>query len=207
MADSNNLRQQQSDERRQRVLAVATEVFLQAGFKAARMDEIAKRADVSKGLVYVFFENKRGLFEQVLKQELVAWTEEARESSATPDDPLAELQRNFSTIFEVLERKPMLKRILGGDQADLGPYLAVMQRVNLNWRRKVSQLLQAAVKQGQCRRDLDIVRTVDIIDSLHRSYLMRAFEESNDGSFSECSFDAQYVSLLGDFIVKAVREK
>jgi len=206
MTDTNNRRQQQSDERRQRVLAVATEVFLQAGFQAARVDDIAERAGVSKGLVYVFFENKRGLFEQVLKQELLAWTEEVRRSSTTPDDPLGELQRNFISIFSVLERKPMLQRILGGDQTELGRYLPVMQRLNLRWRRKVAQLLQAAVKQGQCRRGLDIARTVDIIDAIHRSYLMRAFRESHDQHFSECSFDAQYVDLLGDFIVQAVRD-
>jgi len=48
MTDTNNRRQQRSDERRQRVLAVATEVFLHAGFQAARVDDIAERAEVSK---------------------------------------------------------------------------------------------------------------------------------------------------------------
>ncbi len=50
-------------QRRLDVLNAALDVFFEKGFAAARMDEIAKRAGVSKGTVYLYFPSKEALFE------------------------------------------------------------------------------------------------------------------------------------------------
>jgi AcrR family transcriptional regulator len=50
------------DERRQKLLAVALDEFFQKGFAAARTDDIARRADLSKGTLYLYFESKQALF-------------------------------------------------------------------------------------------------------------------------------------------------
>ena len=55
------------DERRQAMLAAALEVFVEKGFAAARMDDIARAASLSKGTVYLYFPSKEDLFEAVLR--------------------------------------------------------------------------------------------------------------------------------------------
>jgi len=55
------------DERRQAMLAAALEVFVEKGFAAARMDDIARTASLSKGTVYLYFPSKEDLFEAVLR--------------------------------------------------------------------------------------------------------------------------------------------
>ena len=44
------------------MLAVAGEVFAERGFHAASMDEIAERADISKPMLYAYFDSKDGLY-------------------------------------------------------------------------------------------------------------------------------------------------
>ncbi len=55
------------DERRQALLAAALEVFVDKSFAAARMDDIARAASLSKGTVYLYFSSKEELFEAVLR--------------------------------------------------------------------------------------------------------------------------------------------
>ncbi|CDO59423.1 Transcriptional regulator, TetR family [Candidatus Phaeomarinobacter ectocarpi] len=55
------------DERRQALLSAALEVFVEKSFAAARMDDIARAASLSKGTVYLYFSSKEDLFEAVLR--------------------------------------------------------------------------------------------------------------------------------------------
>ena len=48
------------------ILSAATEVFLARGFSDARMEDIASRASVAKGLLYIYYPNKISLFESVV---------------------------------------------------------------------------------------------------------------------------------------------
>ena len=56
--------------RRERVLAVALEVFGRYGFRRASMDEIARSAGISRQGLYLHFANKEALFRAAVRQEL-----------------------------------------------------------------------------------------------------------------------------------------
>src|SRR3954469_5380645 len=63
--------------RRERVLAVALEVFGRYGFRKASMDEIARSADISRQGLYLYFANKDALFRAAVRQELDTALDEA----------------------------------------------------------------------------------------------------------------------------------
>ena len=56
----------QREDRRERILEVATEEFAQKGLAGARVDEIARKAQANKQLVYYYFGGKLGLYNEVL---------------------------------------------------------------------------------------------------------------------------------------------
>ena len=58
------------DARPQEILDAALSVFAEKGFAAARMDDIAVRARVSKGTIYLYFASKEAVF-KALVQEMV----------------------------------------------------------------------------------------------------------------------------------------
>ena len=55
--------------KRRQIIDGARDVFLADGFDAASMNEIARRAGVSKGTLYVYFDSKASLFEALIRQE------------------------------------------------------------------------------------------------------------------------------------------
>jgi AcrR family transcriptional regulator len=59
----------QDPEKRRQILSGAREVFLERGFDAASMGDIARAAGVSKGTLYVYFQNKEDLFAALVSSE------------------------------------------------------------------------------------------------------------------------------------------
>jgi AcrR family transcriptional regulator len=59
--------QRRKDERPAEITAAALEVFSEHGYSAARVDDVARKAGVSKGLLYVYFKTKEELFKAVIR--------------------------------------------------------------------------------------------------------------------------------------------
>lgn len=59
----------QDPDKRRQILSGAREVFLERGFDAASMGDIARAAGVSKGTLYVYFQNKEDLFAALVSSE------------------------------------------------------------------------------------------------------------------------------------------
>jgi len=55
------------EDRRQILLAAALDEFFDRGFAAARMDDIARRAGVSKGALYLYFPSKEAMFQALVE--------------------------------------------------------------------------------------------------------------------------------------------
>src|SRR5262245_31139886 len=59
------------DARPAEILAAALECFAERGFAATRMDDVAARAGVTKGTVYLYFQSKEELFKALVRSELL----------------------------------------------------------------------------------------------------------------------------------------
>jgi len=57
-------------ERRQAILAAALAEFSACGFAAARLDDVAARARVAKGTIYLYFRDKEALFQDLIRSEM-----------------------------------------------------------------------------------------------------------------------------------------
>ena len=55
------------DARPEEIIAAALDLFVERGFAATRLDDVAARAGVSKGTLYLYFENKEDLFKAVVR--------------------------------------------------------------------------------------------------------------------------------------------
>ena len=65
-----NARKQRSAARREAILAAALDEFSSRGFEAARLDDVAKRAGVAKGTIYLYFRDKQSLFQELIRAML-----------------------------------------------------------------------------------------------------------------------------------------
>ncbi len=70
------------EERPQQILAAAIEVFGKYGLSSGRLEDIAKRAGVSKGTIYLYFPNKEALFKEMIHQTIIARLEKTEHELA-----------------------------------------------------------------------------------------------------------------------------
>src|ERR1700750_2342656 len=94
--------QRRAEDRPREICAAALEVFAEKGFAAAKLDEIAKRAGVSKGALYLYFETKEQLFRAVVDQAIAPNIQIVRAMIAAHPGPLADLLRQATERILVL---------------------------------------------------------------------------------------------------------
>ncbi len=63
-------RAERSQARREAILAAALDEFAARGFAATRLDDVAKRAGVAKGTIYLHFRDKEALFQEIVRVEI-----------------------------------------------------------------------------------------------------------------------------------------
>jgi len=63
--------QRRKDARPEEIVAAALEQFVERGFAATRLEDVARRAGVTKGTVYLYFKNKEALFKAVVRHTIV----------------------------------------------------------------------------------------------------------------------------------------
>jgi AcrR family transcriptional regulator len=64
-------RAERAAERRQAIIEAAMEEFIARGFAATRLDDIARRAGVAKGTIYLHFKDKESMFEELIRTAIV----------------------------------------------------------------------------------------------------------------------------------------
>jgi AcrR family transcriptional regulator len=71
--------ERRKDARPQELLAAALKLFVERGFAATRLDDIAKSAGVSKGTLYLYFSSKEELFKTMVRETIVPMLGQAEE--------------------------------------------------------------------------------------------------------------------------------
>jgi len=79
------------------ILDAALEIFVEKGFAATRLEDVAQRAGVSKGTVYLYFDSKEELFKAVIRSGIVRAIEEAEGRAAAFEGSSADLLRELFT--------------------------------------------------------------------------------------------------------------
>src|SRR5205809_2171099 len=64
-------RAERAAERRGAIIAAAMDEFIARGFAATRLDDVAKRAGVAKGTIYLHFKDKESMFEELIRTAMV----------------------------------------------------------------------------------------------------------------------------------------
>ena len=104
-----------SAERRDAILAAAFEEFAERGFAATRLDDVARRADVAKGTIYLHFADKEALFEELIRIELSPVVA-ALENVSHADIPFRVITNQLIEVFarEIFEtrRKDVIRLII-----------------------------------------------------------------------------------------------
>ena len=84
-------RQRRKETRPQELLEAALELFVEKGFAATRIEEVAQQAGVSKGTLYLYYPSKEDLFKAVVRHNVVSLIAQGREMVEQFEGSSAEL--------------------------------------------------------------------------------------------------------------------
>lgn len=88
-------RQRRKAARPQELLDAALALFVEKGFAATRTEEVAERAGVSKGTLYLYYPSKEDLLKAVITQNITPEIAASRDTIAQWPGPTGELLRNL----------------------------------------------------------------------------------------------------------------
>lgn len=144
-----------SDARPGEIVEAALDLFVEKGFAATRMDEIAKRAGVTKGTVYLYFPSKEDLFRAVVEDMMGPNIETGERMLAEHAGPAADLLRQLLEGWWRLfgsQRLACLSKLMTGESSNF-PHLAqyYTEHVVLRGRRIFEAALRRGIERGEFR--------------------------------------------------------
>jgi len=108
-------RAERSAARREAILSAALDEFSASGFAATRLDDVARRAGVAKGTIYLYFRDKESLFQELIRTMLTPLVGTI-EALGKADLPISALAEHFADLFvrEVYEtrRKDVIRLMI-----------------------------------------------------------------------------------------------
>jgi AcrR family transcriptional regulator len=152
----NGARAEKSAARREAILAAALDEFSAQGFAAARLDDVARRAGVAKGTIYLHFRDKEDLFQELIRSVLSPFVG-TLETALKADVPVRAVADRIVELFvsEVYgtRRKDVIRLIIseGSRFPNLAEfyYREVLSRILHAMR----GLLRRAVERGEIKGD------------------------------------------------------
>ena len=154
------------DARPEEIIAAALDLFVERGFATTRLDDVAARAGVSKGTLYLYFENKEDLFKAVVRGNILPLLQHgealAENFPGSAAELLTKLIRGWwdMTGSTKIAGIPKLVIAEAGNFPDLAKfyYDEVIQRALMMFRR----ILQRGIDAGEFREVVDVDHLVHV---------------------------------------------
>lgn len=161
-------RQRRKEARPAELIAAALDLFVERGFAATKLDDVAARAGVSKGTLYLYFASKEELFKAVIQQGLLPVLAQGEEILAQHRGDASSLLRELILHWwELVVNSPLSaipKLIIS--ESWYFPEVAIYFHENVSSRidKLLGGILQKGMQSGEFRT-LDIPATIDMISS------------------------------------------
>jgi AcrR family transcriptional regulator len=173
-------RRRRKEARPGELLSAALEVFAEKGFAATRLDDVAARAGVSKGTVYLYFKNKEALFRAAIETALLPAMESVEALAAETDCPAPELLRRFMDSAWRVMGSPSLGNVPKLLVAEAGNFPEIVQWFDETFGRRaqtaLAKLIDIGVARGEFRQvDSDIAARTFIATLFSYLIWQRAF--------------------------------
>lgn len=170
-----NRRQAAKVRTRQKVLDAARTLFAERGYEPATIRDIAKGAGMSTGAVFANFQDKAELFEAVLSEDLVKVAETLKAAAAAESSVRGRLLAALTAGYHVsLDQLPLVQAVVARSwfqpvAAEMRIRGAIKPLVMV-----VSDTLQAGVREGELRQDVDVRLLSELIYDAYLSNFRRA---------------------------------
>ncbi len=167
---SSNIRWRRRKEARPpEILRAALACFAERGFAATKLDDVAARAGVTKGTLYLYFPNKEEIFKAVVRTELIPLIDKVEKKIAAKNLSAGETLKLLVTFWTqrmINSRFAPLPKLIISEGANF-PELArfYVEEVVARAFVLIGGILRRGIETGEFRTDLEVENTIYCIVS------------------------------------------
>mgnify|MGYP001251282971 CR=1 FL=1 len=193
--------QRRKDARPEEIIKAALEVFADRGFAATKLEDVARRAGVTKGTIYLYFENKEALFKALIRQTIVpviAQGEEiAQAFTGSARDLFERLVREYWRLVgeTALSSIPRLMIAEAGNFPELARFY--YNEVVTRGHRLMAGVLERGIKAGEFKKvDLVVATKLAMSPLMHAVVARRAFAHCMPEGFDVAGYLDTHIDLF-----------
>jgi AcrR family transcriptional regulator len=159
-------RQRRKEARPAELMAAALQLFVEKGFVGTRLEDVAARAGVSKGTLYLYFDSKEALFKAVIQEGILPILEEGAGLVDSFEGSSADLLRALiSEWWQRIGNTPLagVPKLMISEAGNF-PELAIYYHdtVIVRGRDLMRRTLQRGIASGEFRA-IDVETAIDVI--------------------------------------------
>ena len=156
-------RRRRKAERPQEILEAAFVEFSRNGYATTTLDRVAERAGVTKGTIYVYFENKEHLFISMVREVTKAALDTVHEMLETHEGTTADLLRaQFSFIYQHIVEDRRRREVLRMLIAEAPRFPELADRYHQEILRPCLDMLRQAIQRGMDRGEFRNSAIIDL---------------------------------------------
>jgi len=199
--------QRRKDARPEELVAAALEVFVERGYDGTTLADVARRAGVTKGTIYLYFENKEALFKAVVRQTIVPVIAQgealARSFTGSARDLLEQLVREYWRLVGETALAGIPKLMMA--EAATFPELTrfYYDEVVARGHRLMAGVIDRGVKNGEFRPvDVMLAAKLAMSPLMHATVVRRAFASCMPEGFNVQAYLDTHIDLYLHGIAK-----
>lgn len=192
--------ERRKDARPQELLAAALELFVERGYASTRLEDVARRAGVSKGTLYLYFTNKEELFKAVVRENIVPALGEAEDIISSYEGHSADLLRlvmlGWWERLGATQASGIIKLVMA--EAGNFPYLALFYQEEVINRSTImiSSMFERAIARGDFRPvDVSVMTQVLIAPMLMLITWKHTIGPCNQGGLEPMAFLEAFLDM------------
>jgi len=188
------------DARPEEIISAALEVFADRGFAATKLEDVARRAGVTKGTIYLYFENKEALFKALIRQTIVPVLAQGEELAKSFTGSARELFERLVREYWRLVGETSLVGIpkLMMAEANNFPELArfYYEEVVTRGHRLMAGVLERGIKAGEFRPvNVAVAAKLAMAPVMHAVIARKAFSACMPEGFDIASYLDTHIDL------------
>ena len=199
--------QRRKDARPEELVAAALEVFVERGYEGTTLADVARRAGVTKGTIYLYFENKEALFKAVVRETIVPVIAQgealARSFTGSARDLLEQLVREYWRLVGETALAGIPKLMMA--EAATFPELTrfYYDEVVVRGQRLMAGVIERGVKNGEFRPvNVMLAAKLAMSPLMHATVVRRAFASCMPEGFNVQAYLDTHIDLYLHGIAK-----
>lgn len=180
---------QHKTEIKERIIESAIENFARHGFDKARMDDIAKTSDLSKGTLYLYFKSKEDLFYAICEHNIETLKEQLSSLFRRKEDLLSDAKQFYENFRKITHNSDVVFFEMIAESSRSRKLRETMYEMKVKTYHAVIESINFQIKSGFLRKDIDVealaTGLVALYDGLTLSRLAGVSDAHNRRAWTE----------------------